>query len=118
MTEVKMDKGTKCSRRLVYTRDSDGQVKKTTAKNLPGTEATENTYDENNRLTKYGSTEYKYDAAQQPDDRGLEHEHLQRRRRARKRHRREYTYDELGERTKTRPKKDPRPPTATTKPAT
>lgn len=53
-----MKKSTETLASLVYTRDDDGQVKKTTAKGLPGTEVVENTYDENNRLTKYGSTEF------------------------------------------------------------
>ena len=66
MTEVKMDKSSETLASLVYTRDSDGQVKKTTSKGLPGAEVTENTYDENNRLTKYGTTEYKYDSANNP----------------------------------------------------
>jgi hypothetical protein len=55
MSEVKMDKSTEVLASLVYTRDNDGQVKKTTTKGLPGTESMENTYDENNRLTKYGT---------------------------------------------------------------
>ena len=72
MTEVKMEKSTEVLASLVYTRDSDGQVKKITSKGLPGAEITENTYDENNRLTKYGSTEYKYDSRQQPHEGGIE----------------------------------------------
>ncbi len=91
---------------LLYTRDSDGQVKKTTSKGLPGAEITENTYDENSRLTKSGS-EYKYDAANNPTtiatgtykyDKDSELEtgpSLT------------YTYNELGERTKTTPSSGP-----------
>jgi YD repeat-containing protein len=70
MSEVKMKKSTETIGSLVYTRDSDGQVKKTTSKDLPGTEVTEDTYDENNRLTKTGATEYKYDAANNPTTEG------------------------------------------------
>jgi RHS repeat-associated protein len=106
MTEVKMLKGAETLASLVYTRDNDGQVKKTTAKGLPGAEITENTYDANNRLTKSGS-EYKYDSANNPTtigagtykyDKGDELEtgpSLT------------YTYDELGERTKTKPTTGP-----------
>ena len=102
MSEVKMLKGAETLASLVYTRDNDGQVKKTTAKSLPGAEITENTYDVNNRLTKSGS-EYKYDSANNPTtigagtykyDKGSELEtgpSLT------------FTYDELGERTKTKP---------------
>jgi RHS repeat-associated protein len=107
ITEVKMLKsGTETLASLVYTRDNDGQVKKTTSKGLPGAEITENTYDENNRLTKSG-IEYKYDPANNPTtigtgtykyDKGDELEtgpSLT------------YTYDELGERTKTKPTTGP-----------
>jgi RHS repeat-associated protein len=65
MSEVKMLKSAESLASLVYTRDSDGQVKKTTAKGVPGAEVTEDTYDEDNRLTKSG-VEYKYDAANNP----------------------------------------------------
>ncbi len=106
MSEAKMLKllevGSETLVSLVYTRDNDGQVKKTTSKGLPGAEITENTYDVNNRLTKSGS-EYKYDSANNPTtigagtykyDKGSELEtgpSLT------------YTYNELGERTKTKP---------------
>jgi RHS repeat-associated protein len=106
MTEAKMLKSTETLASLVYTRDNDGQVKKTTSKSLPGAEITENTYDANNRLTKSGS-EYKYDSANNSTtigtgtykyDKGSELEtgpSLT------------YTYDELGERTKTKPTTGP-----------
>jgi RHS repeat-associated protein len=102
MSETKMLKSAETLASLVYTRDNDGQVKKTTSKSLPGAEITENTYDANNRLTKSGS-EYKYDSANNPTtigagtykyDKGSELEtgpSLT------------YTYNELGERTKTKP---------------
>ena len=102
-----MLEGTKTLASLVYTRDSDGQVKKTTSKDLPGAEVTENTYDENNRLTKSGSTEYKYDAANNPTTEGSstntynEGDELQKGTGV------TYSYDELGERTKTTPEKGP-----------
>ena len=110
MTEAKMLKllevGSETLASLVYTRDNDGQVKKTTSKGLPGAEITENTYDENNRLTKSGS-QYKYDSANNATtigtgtykyDKGSELEtgpSLT------------YTYNELGERTKTKPTTGP-----------
>jgi RHS repeat-associated protein len=70
MSGMKMKKSSETLATLAYTRDDDGQLKKTTAKNLPGTEVTEGTYDEDNRLTKYGSTEYKYDPANNPTTTG------------------------------------------------
>jgi RHS repeat-associated protein len=107
MTEVKMKKSTETIGSLVYTRDSDGQVKKTTSKDLPGTEVTENTYDENNRLTKSGSTEYKYDAANNPTTEGSSTNTYNEGDELEKGTGETYAYDELGERTKMTPEKGP-----------
>ncbi len=105
MSEVKMKQSTEVLASLVYTRDNDGQVKKTTSKGLPGTEVTENTYDENNRLTKYGSTEYKYDAANNPTTEGSSTNTYNEGDELEKGTGTTYAYDELGERTKTTPEK-------------
>jgi RHS repeat-associated protein len=107
MTEVKMKKSSETLGSLVYTRDNDGQVKKTTAKDLPGAEVTENTYDENNRLTKSGSTEYKYDAANNPTTEGPSTNTYNEGDELEKGTGVTYSYDELGERTKTTPEKGP-----------
>jgi RHS repeat-associated protein len=107
MTEVKMKKSSETLGSLVYTRDSDGQVKKTTVKELPGAEVTEDTYDENNRLTKSGSTEYKYDAANNPTMEGSSTNSYNESNELEKGTGMAYTYDELGERTKTTPEKGP-----------
>ena len=107
MTEAKMLKGTETLASLVYTRENDNQVKKTTAKGLPGVEVTEATYDEDNRLTKYGSAEYKYDAANNPtkevssENTYNEDDELEKGTGV------TYSYDELGERTKTKPSTGP-----------
>ena len=103
MTEVKMKKSTETIGSLVYTRDSDGQVKKTTSKDLPGAEVTEDTYDENNRLTKTGSTEYKYDAANNPTTEGTSTNTYNEGDELEKGTGETYAYDELGERTKATP---------------
>jgi RHS repeat-associated protein len=102
-----MDKSSEVLASLVYTRDSDGQVKKTTSKGLPGAEVTENTYDENNRLTKYGSTEYKYDAANNPTKEGSSTNTYNEGDELEKGTGVTYSYDELGERTKMTPEKGP-----------
>jgi RHS repeat-associated protein len=107
MTEVKMLKSTETLASLVYTRDNDGQVKKITSKKLPGAEVTENTYDENNRLTKYGSAEYKYDAANNPTTEGSSTNTYNEDDELEKGTGVSYTYDELGDRTKTTPEKGP-----------
>jgi RHS repeat-associated protein len=107
MTEAKMKKSTETLASLVYTRDNDGQVKKTTAKSLPGTEAIENTYDEDNRLTKAGSTEYKYDPANNPTTAGASTNTFNEADELTKGTSASYTYDELGQRTKTTPTTGP-----------
>ncbi|HEV3033934.1 MAG TPA: DUF6531 domain-containing protein [Solirubrobacteraceae bacterium] len=107
MTEVKMGKGSETLASLVYTRDNDGQVKKTTAKKLPGTEATEATYDEDNRGTKYGTTEYKYDAANSPTKLGATTQTFNEGDELEKAATTSYSFDELGERTKQTPEKGP-----------
>lgn len=52
--------------KLVYERDGDGQVKKTTTTGLPGPEVNEATYDENNRLIKAAGQAYEYEKANNP----------------------------------------------------
>jgi RHS repeat-associated protein len=105
MTEAKMLKETELAS-LVYTRDNDGQVKKTTSKGLPGSEITENTYDENNRLTKSGS-EYKYDSANNPTTIGAGTYKYDKASELETGPSLTYTFDELGERTKTKPTTGP-----------
>lgn len=105
MTEAKMLKETELAS-LIYTRDNDGQVKKTTSKGLPGVEITENTYDENNRLTKSGG-EYKYDAANNATTIGAGTYKYNKASQLETGPSLTYTYDELGERTKTKPTSGP-----------
>jgi RHS repeat-associated protein len=66
MSEVKMTKGTETLATLAYTRDSNGQLKATASKGLPGEEKPSYEYDANSRLTKAGITGYEYDAANNP----------------------------------------------------
>ena len=106
MSEAKMLKSTETLASLVYTRDNDGQVKKTTSKGLPGAEITENTYDENNRLTKSGS-EYKYDPANNPTTIGAGTYKYDKASELETGPSLTYTYNELGERTKTKPTTGP-----------
>ena len=106
-TEVKMKKGTETLASLAYTRDAYGQVKGITGKGLPGAEITENTYDENNRLTKYGATEYKYDAANNPTKAGASENTFNEGNELEKGTGMTYSYDELGERAKTTPSSGP-----------
>ncbi|HWY17350.1 MAG TPA: RHS repeat-associated core domain-containing protein [Solirubrobacteraceae bacterium] len=106
MTEAKMLKSTETLASLVYTRDNDGQVKKTTAKGLPGAEITENTYDANNRVTKSGS-EYKYDSANNPTTIGAGTYQYDKADELETGPSLTYTYNELGERTKTKPTTGP-----------
>ena len=107
MTETKMKKGSETLASLVYTRDNDGQLKKTTSKSLPGSEVTEDTYDEDNRLTKSASTEYKYDPANNPTTTGTSTNTFNEADELTKATSAGYSYDELGERTKTTPTSGP-----------
>ncbi len=107
MTEDKMAKSTETLASLAYTRDNDGQVKKTTAKGLPGAEVTEATYDENARLTKYGSTEYKYDSANNPTKEASSENTFNEGDELEKSTGATYTYNEVGQRTDTTPSTGP-----------
>jgi RHS repeat-associated protein len=107
VTEIKMAKGTETLASLAYSRDDEGQLKTTTSKGLPGTEVTEHTYDENNRLTKSGSTEYKYDAANNPTTEGSSTNTYNEGNELEKGTGVAYAYDELGERIKTTPETGP-----------
>ena len=107
MTETKMLKGAETLASLVYTRNNDGEVKKTTAKKLPGAESIEDSYDPNSRLTKYGSTEYKYDAANNPTTEGSSTNSYNEADELEKGTGVTYTYDEVGQRTKSTPEKGP-----------
>jgi RHS repeat-associated protein len=51
---------------LVYERDGDGQVKKTTTTVLPGPATNESVLDENNRLIEANTKKYEYDKANNP----------------------------------------------------
>jgi RHS repeat-associated protein len=103
MSEVKMTKGSETLASLAYTRDDNGQVKKTTRTGLPGEESIEAAYDEDNRLTKAGGTTYEYDAANDPTTEGSstytynEADELEKGGGA------TFGYNESGERTKTTP---------------
>ncbi len=54
--------------KLVYERDDDGQVKKTTTTTLPGPATSESVLDENNRLIEANAHAYKYDKANNPEE--------------------------------------------------
>jgi RHS repeat-associated protein len=107
MTEAKMLKGSETLASLVYTRDSDGQVKKTTVKKLPGAEVTENTYDENSRMTKSGATAYEYDAANNATKLGTGAYKYDKADQLETGPSLTYTYNELGQRIKTKPSVGP-----------
>jgi YD repeat-containing protein len=107
MSEAKMDKGSETLASLIYTRDGDGQVDDTTSKGLLGAEITESTHDENNRLTKYGSTEYRYDAANNPTTEGSSTNTFNEGDELEESTGVTYAYDELGERTNATPSSGP-----------
>jgi RHS repeat-associated protein len=102
-----MTNGAETLASILYTRDNNGQVKKTIAKNLPGSETTEYVYDKNNRLTKAGSTTYEYDAANNPTKTGGSTNTYNAADELEKGTGVSYAYDELGERTKRTPTTGP-----------
>jgi RHS repeat-associated protein len=107
MIEAKFTKGAETLASLAYTRTPEGLLTKTLNKSLPGEENTESAYDNNDRLTEAASTSYEYDAANNPTKLGTgtykysENDELETGPSFK------YTYDELGERTKTTPEKGP-----------
>jgi RHS repeat-associated protein len=111
MSEIKMMKGAETLGSLVYERDKDAQVKKTTTKVLPGEETVEDTYDENNRLIDAAATEYKYDKSNDPTKIGSNTyayntaDELETG--TEKTVGVAYTYNEDGQRTKTKPSSGP-----------
>jgi RHS repeat-associated protein len=66
MSEVVMLKGKTELGKLVYERDDDGQVKKTSTSGLPGPATVEDVYDENNRLKEADKLAFEYDDANNP----------------------------------------------------
>ncbi|MGN6276886.1 MAG: SMP-30/gluconolactonase/LRE family protein [Solirubrobacterales bacterium] len=63
MSEAKFKKGSETLASLTFTRDALGQVEEEARHGLPGPEKVSYGYDQNNRLTKAGSSTYEYDAA-------------------------------------------------------
>jgi RHS repeat-associated protein len=113
MKEVKMLKGAETLASLVYTRNKNGLVKGATSKGLPGEEKPAYTYDANSRLTKGTGIEYKYDEANNPTTIGTEHTysydaaHQLEKAQLKKVTVATYSYNEVGDRTKTTPTTGP-----------
>jgi RHS repeat-associated protein len=106
-TEIKMSKEEETLASLLYTRDKAGQVTQTVTKGLPGEETVEDTYDENERLTKAGGTTYEYDAADNPIKIGATTNTFNSGDQLTKAGATTNSYDEVGERTKTTPSTGP-----------
>lgn len=68
MLEIHYKHGATSLGSLVYLRDGDGQVKKTTTTVLPGPASSESALDENNRLVEADKLVYKYDKANNPEE--------------------------------------------------
>ncbi|HTB50375.1 MAG TPA: RHS repeat-associated core domain-containing protein [Solirubrobacteraceae bacterium] len=106
-TKTEMKKGAETLASLTYTPDNLGQLEKVVQTGLPGAEETKYSYDENNRLTKDGSSEYKYDAADNPTTTPGSSNTYDAASQLEKGTNVEYTYNELGERTKRKPSSGP-----------
>jgi RHS repeat-associated protein len=107
MSEVKMTKSAETLASLLYTRDSDGQIKTVTSKGLPGEEKPAYEYDANSRLKKGGTIAYEYDTADNPTKLGTGAYKYDTANELETGPSLTYTYDELGERTKTKPASGP-----------
>jgi len=103
MTEVKMKKSSEVLASLVYTRDSDGQVKTVTSKGLPGEEKPSYEYDKNSRLTKGAGVAYEYDSANNPTKLGSNTYKYDNADELETGPSIKYTYNEVGQRTKATP---------------
>jgi RHS repeat-associated protein len=110
MSEVKMAKGAETLASLVYARNKNGQVNKATTVGLPGEALPAFNYDKNSRLTKGANIPYKYDQANNPTTIGANAykydiaDQLEKSEVAlTKAPVATYSYDEIGERTKTTP---------------
>jgi RHS repeat-associated protein len=112
MEETKMTKGSETLASLIYTRDKDTQLTKSTDTGVPGEEKLAFSYDDNSRLTKGAGIAYGYDSANNPTKIGnatyaynpadeLEAATVS------KKAADTYTYNEAGERTKTTPTTGP-----------
>lgn len=101
--------------KLVYERDGNGQVTNTTTTNLPGPETSESILDENNRLIEAQSKAYKYDKANNPEEiestSGYTYNTADQ---LEKGGGNTYTYNEDGQRTKTKPEEAGHPTTTYT----
>lgn len=107
LTKTEMKKAAETVAKLTYTRDSAGQLKATAQTGLPGEAEPKYTYDENNRLTKGGTIEYKYDTADNPTTTGSSTNTYNEGDELEKGTGVTYSYDELGERTKRTPTTGP-----------
>jgi RHS repeat-associated protein len=107
MSSQTMVKGTETLASLAYAHDNDGQVKSGTVKGLPGEEKPSYEYDTNNRLTKGVGVAYEYDAANNATKIGTGAYKYNAGSELETGPRLAYTYDELGERTKTKPTTGP-----------
>jgi RHS repeat-associated protein len=107
MSEVKVKKSTETLASLVYTRDSDGQVKAITSKGLPGEEKPTYEYDKNSRLSKGAGVAYEYDAADNPTKLGAGTYKYDGADELESGTGFAYAYNEVGQRTKTTPSVGP-----------
>ena len=108
MTEIHYKRGATSLGSLVYERDGDGQVTKTTTTVLPGPATSESTLDENDRLIEANTRAYKYDKANNPEEiEGTSGYAYNKADELEKGGGNTYSYTEDGQRTKTKPTTGP-----------
>ena len=106
-TKTEIKKGEETLATLTYTPDNVGQLEKVVQTGVPGPEETKYSYDEDNRLVKDGANELKYDAADNPTTTPGSTNTFNEGSELTKGTGVEYSYNELGDRTKRTPSSGP-----------
>jgi RHS repeat-associated protein len=107
LTKTEMKKGTEVLGALNYTLNKDDLVEAVSQSGLPGEESPTYTYDANKRLTKGGAIPYEYDAGNNPTKIGPSTQAYNAADELESSTGVTYTYNEVGERTKTSPSPGP-----------
>jgi RHS repeat-associated protein len=106
--ELKMIKNSATLVNIIYKRDGDEQITKTTYTGLPGSGVEEDAYDENNRLTEAEGKKYEYDKANNPTKiEGAGGYSYNEADQLKEGPEVKYSYNEDGQRTETKPTKGP-----------
>jgi RHS repeat-associated protein len=107
MSDAKMSKESETLASIAYAHENDGNVTETTTTGLPGEEKQAYEYDTSERLTKAASIGFEYDAANNPTKIGAGTYKYSSDNELESGPEASYTYNEVGQRTKTTPSSGP-----------